>query len=635
MFGNRTKRALLGLAVGLLGVTPAAPEGTAAQTAQSPGEYLAANYSREERSVPMRDGARLFTVVLTPADASKKYPMLLERTPFGADDFGALYRRGTTGPNMTLVREGYIIVRQELRGTFRSDGTFAYLAPHRAGTRGSADVDESTDTYDTIEWLLANVPGHNGRVGLWGIGYAGFSAAAGMIDVHPAIKAVSPQAPVVDPWSDTFFSGGAFRVAHTLRFVMNYGESVADRRIAFNALHFRGGSDWYRFLLDVGPLSYVDRLYLQGRRAFWNECASRPNYEPFWRSRNILPHLSRTAPAVMTVGGWFDDENLRGAVACYRAIEEKNPSAFNVLVMGPWDHAGWTGGYDAQDGLGSVSFGANTAAFFQENIELPFFEFFLKDKGRRALPEAYVFETGSNAWRAYDRWPPKEARPARLYLGAGGRLSFDPPAAAGEGWDEFVSDPANPVPIASQTSTWPPRAFMVADQRFLAGRGDVLVYATDVLESDVTVAGAVRANLRVSTSQGDADWVVKLVDVFPTEGDDQFPERLALRGYQMLVRAGVLRGRFRESVEKPKPFAAGEPADISVALEDVCHTFRKGHRIMVHVQSSWFPFFDRNPQKYVENIFEASAEDFTEASHRVYRSPAGISYVEIGVVGSP
>jgi putative CocE/NonD family hydrolase len=606
-----------------------------AQTTEKVGEYLAANCTREEYSIPMRDGARLFTVVFVPLDTSKTYPILLERTPFGAWESGGDYNRGTLGPNLTLIREGYIVVRQEVRGTNRSDGVFSYLTAHITNKRHPKDVDESTDTYDTIEWLLANVPRHNGRVGMWGTDYAGFSVVAGMIDAHPALKAVSPQAPVTDPWFDAIYSGGAFKLADTFRFISNFGQTTSGEKVGYNALSFKMGLDSYRFFLDTGSLSYVDRLYLQGRRPFWNECAAHPAYDAFWQSRNILPLLKKTAPAVMTVGGWFDDENLGGAVACYHAIEERNPDAFNVLVIGPWDHAGWVGRYDGQDGLGNVAFGSNTAAFYQENIELAFFDHFLKGRGRRTLPEAYVFETGGNVWRAFDRWPPKESQAEKLYFAAGGGLSSSPPAGSRESWDEFVSDPANPVPVTGRASPWPSRGFMVADQRFVVGRHDVLVYATPVLDHDVTIAGPLKADLWVSTSQEDADWIVKLVDIFPSQGDDRFPDRPALKGYHMLVRTGVLRGRYRTSIETPEPFVADMATKITVGLADVCHTFRKGHRIMVHVQSSWFPFFDRNPQKYVDNIFGAADADFVEATHRVYRSAGRASYLEFGVLKQP
>ena len=646
----------------VLGLTAAHPRMCPAQPPESPQTYLEMNYTREDHMVPMRDGIHLFTVVFIPNDASRKYPILLERTAFGADVYSGDYYRGVLGPSLSLLREGYIVVRQEIRGTYGSEGSFSYLTPHVSPKSGSKDVDESTDTYDTIEWLLANIAPHNGRVGMWGIDYAGFCAAAGMIDAHPALKAVSPQAPVTDFWYDSFHAYGAFNLLNALRFTTSYGVPAPGRPARYHMLYLNFTTSSYDFLLSMGPLSYVDRLYFQGRRPFWNEFAAHPNYDEYWQSRNILPHLKKTAPAVMTVGGWFDDRNLYGPLACYRSVEEKNPGAFNVLVMGPWDHAGWLGQYETQDGLGDVSFGSNTAAFFQENIELAFFEYFLKDKGRRGLPEAFVFVTGKNVWRSFDDWPPREAKVEKLYLDAGARLSFDPPvggaagssgaraqtggggaAAAGGGgpassgapsaaYDELVSDPENPVPVVNHPTIWLPPEFMVQDQRFLAGRGDVLMYETEPLEEDVTVAGPLKANLWVSTSQGDADWVVKVIDVFPAEGDEQFPNRLIMRGYHMLVRAGILRGRFRAGAETPRPFVANEPARVAVELQDICHTFRKGHRIMVHVQSSWFPYIDRNPQRYVENIFQAAQEDFVTATHRVYRSPERASYLEMGVL---
>lgn len=613
-------------------VGPFLAVGAAAQPPESPVRYLAANYTREEYQIPMRDGAHLFTVVLSPDDTSQPYPILLERTPYGAGAFEGDYYRGTVGPSMPLVREGYIVVRQEIRGTYASEGTFSYLRPQATGEKSERDVDESTDTYDTIEWLLANVPNHNGRVGLWGVGYAGFCAAAGMIDAHPALKAVSPQGPITDYWVDGVRSSGAFKLSHVLQFVTNYGEPASGAPSRDQIIFVNIGKDSYGFLLNVGPLSYIDRLYLQGRREFWSDCEAHPDYDEFWRSKNILPHLKKTAPAVMTVGGWFDDQNPYGAVACYRSVEDKNPNAFNILVMGPWEHAGWFGQHESKDGLGNISFGQNTSIFYQENIELTFFEYFLKDRGRRSLPEAFVFETGTNMWRAFDQWPPQEAQSQKLYFNADGRLSFTAPSGAANAWDEFVSDPANPVPVVNRTATWLPPEFVVEDQRFLMGRPDILAYETDVLDRDVTLAGPVAAKLWVSTSRQDADWVVKLIDVFPPEGDEQFPSRLVMRSYQMPVRVGIMRGRFRVSPSKPEPFVSGQPTEVSVELRDVSHTFRKGHRIMIHVQSTWFPFIDRNPQKYVDNIFQAASEDFVVATHRVYRSGSKASRLEMEIL---
>jgi putative CocE/NonD family hydrolase len=466
---------------------------------------------------------------------------------------------------------------------------------------------------------------------MWGISYPGFYVSAGMIDAHPALKAVSPQAPVTDLWNDSFHVGGAFNLMNALMFTMNYGPPAPGLPARDHALYVDLTENSYEYLLDLGPLSYVDWLYFRGRRPFWNEFDAHPNDDEYWRARDLLPHLENTAPAVMTVGGWFDDRNLHGSLACYRAVEEKNPGVSNFLVMGPWEHAGWVGRYETTDGIGDISFGSNTAEYFQENIELAFFEYFLKDRGKNAWPEAIVFETGSNAWRTFDDWPPEAAVREKLYLEEKGRLSFSTSTGNATAFDEFVSDPENPVPAVNNPATWLPPSFLVEDQRFLAGRGDILVYETDPLEADVTLAGPIEANLWVSTSRGDADWVVKVIDVFPAEGDGQFPNRKVLRDYRMLVRAGVLRGRFRESADSPRRFVANEPTRLTVAIQDVCHTFRKGHRIMVHVHSSWFPYIDRNPQAYVENIFRASQDDFVTATHRVYRSPGRESYLEVFV----
>ncbi len=604
----------------------------AAQTLESTRAYLDANYTREQYTIPMRDGVHLFTVVFTPNDTSKEYPILLERTAFGADVYGGDYYRGVLGPSLALAREGYIIVRQEIRGTYGSGGSFTYLTPHIENKSGPKDVDESTDTYDTIDWLLANIPHHNGKVGMWGIDYAGFSAIAGMINAHPALKAVSPQAPVTDFWRDSFHTGGAFDLLNAVRFTTSYGEPAPGQPARYHLFSLRMTGDSYAFLLNLGPLSYLDRLYLQGTRPLWIDFANHPNDDDYWRSRAILPHLSKTAPAVMTVGGWFDDRNLYGPLACYQAIEEKNPGVFNTLVMGPWDHAGWLGGYETKDGLGDIPFGSNPAEFFQDNIELNFFEYFLKGRGRPALPEAFVFQTGTNRWRAFDHWPPREAQSKTLFLQSGGGLSFNAPVGSADARDEFVSDPANPIPVVNQPAMWLPTDFMVQDQRFLIGRPDILMYQSDSLAGDLTVAGPLEADLWVSTSRGDADWVVTLIDVYPPEGDEEFPNAYILRGYNMPVRIGVLRGRFRSSATDPKPFVANEPTRVTVELRDVCHTFRKGHRIMVHIQSSWFPYIDRNPQKYVPNIYKAETEDFVQATHRVYRSPERSSCLKLGVL---
>ena len=597
-------------------------------------EYIDTNYTREDYNVPMRDGVQLFTVVYHPNDGGT-YPILLERTPYGA--VGRERFRRSQGPNMSLVREGYIIVRQEIRGTYESGGRLTYLTPHLANKQGKHDVDESTDTYDTIDWLVKDIPNNNGRVGMWGIGYPGFCAAAGMIDAHPALKAVSPQAPIVDYWHDAFFENGAFKMMNAIDFVINYGEPIPGKSSRYHMLYMGMPPDGYDFLLNMGPVSNVDNLYLRSRRPFWDDLTRHANYDSFWQTRNLLPHLKNVAPAVMTVGGWFDAHMLYGPLQCYRSIESKNPKAFNILVMGPWEHEGWLGQYESEDGLGDIMFGSNTPEFFQHNIELTFFEYFLKDKGRADLPEAFVFETGSNEWRAFDAWPPAGTQKKNLYLGADGGLGFSPSpspsAAAGEGFDEFVSDPQNPVPFTHRKTKTVPPEFMVEDQRFAYGRRDVVMYETPVLESDVTIAGPITADLWVSTSKEDADWVVKLIDVFPSDmGADGSSQLLKLRAYQMLVRGGVIRGRYRDDPSNPRKFVPGEPTRVTFELPDICHTFKAGHKIMVQIQSSWFPYVDRNPQTYVGNIVGAEEWQFVEAAHRVYRTQGRESRLEVRVL---
>lgn len=593
-------------------------------------EYVDANYTRDDYYVPMRDGAQLFTVVYHPNDGGT-YPILLERTPYGA--VGRERTRRSQGPNMALVRERYILVRQEIRGTYESSGQLKYFTPHIAGKQSERDVDESTDTYDTIDWLVKNIPQNNGRVGMWGIGYPGFCAAAGMIDAHPALKAVSPQAPLVDAWHDEFFENGAFKLMNAIDFVTTYGEPIPGKAARYSMLYMGIPPDGYDFLLNMGPVSNVDNLYLRTRRQLWNDLTRHLDYDDFWRSRNLLPHLKKVAPAVMTVGGWFDARVLSGPLECYRAVESQNPTAFNILVMGPWAHEGWLGQYESEDGLGDITFGSNTPEFFQENIELTFFEYFLKDKGRADLPEAFVFETGTNEWRAFDNWPPERAETRSLYPGPDGALGFSPEAAAADGFDEFVSDPQNPAPFTNRKTRTVPPEFMVEDQRFMYGRRDVVMYETPALESDVTIAGPITADLWVSTSKGDADWVVKIIDVFPSDmRAEGSPQLVKLRAYQMLVRGGVIRGRYREDPAAPKKFVPGEPARVMFDLPDICHTFKAGHKIMVQIQSSWFPYIDRNPQSYVSDIVDAEEVQFVEAVHRVYRTQGRQSRLEFRVL---
>lgn len=602
------------------------------------------HYTKAEHKVPVRDGTHLFTQVLSPKDTSHTYPILMIRTPYSVGPYGADTYPEFAGSMEAVAKAGFILVRQDVRGKYMSEGEFVNMTPHRHKKAGPKDVDESTDTYDTIDWLLKNVSNHNGKVGQWGISYPGFYSAAGMIDAHPALKAVSPQAPIADWYFDDFYHHGALFLPHCFNFFSGFGKARPGPTTGGQPGFTHPTQDGYQFFLDLGPLKNVNEKYFKGEIGFWNDMVAHPAYDSFWQEKNILPHLKKVAPAVMVVGGWFDAEDLYGALNTYQAIEKQNPGVFNVLVMGPWVHGGW--GRTDGDSLGNIDFGGKSSDFYREHIELPFFNHFLKDGvwAGGELPEASVFETGTNQWRSFDHWPPKEVKERTLYMHAGGRLSFDPPSAGGGGaasagkggaaFDEFVSDPAKPVPFTEAISTGMTREYMTDDQRFASRRPDVLSWKTEILSEDLTLAGPITADLVVSTTGTDADWVVKLIDVFPDDAPDgpTMEKGRHLSGYEMMVRSEAFRGRYRESYEHPKPFASGQPTKVAVPLQDVLHTFKKGHRVMVQVQSTWFPIMDRNPQKYVENIFKADENDFIKATHRVYRGAGTASAVRVGVM---
>lgn len=599
-------------------------------------DWVRANYQKQEATIPMRDGVKLFTSIYSPRDQTKRYPILMLRTPYSVGPYGDDEYRDSLGPSSILAREKFIFVYQDVRGRYMSEGEFVNVTPHQASKQSPSDVDESTDTYDTIEWLLASVPNHNGRVGQWGISYPGFYAAAGMIDAHPALIAVSPQAPIADWYFDDFHHHGAFFLPHSFNFLASFGRPRPQPTTQGNGGFDHGTPDGYQFFLELGPLAEVNQRYFDGEVAFWDDLVAHPNYDEFWQARNILPHLRNVAPAVMTVGGWFDAEDLYGPLKIYRAVEQHNPHAFNILVMGPWSHGGWarTDG----DRMGNISFGDKQSLFYRDRIERAFFNAFLKGEDGHDLPEAYVFETGANQWRQFDQWPPEErCDEASLYVSEGGWLEFDAPVDDEEAYDEFISDPAKPVPFTETIATGMTKDYMTDDQRFAARRPDVLVYQTDVLERDLTIAGPVQAELWVSTSEGDADWVVKLIDVFPPDAEhpDDFSATRPLGSYQMMVRSEVIRGRFRNSYENPEPFEPNRATLVDLELQDVLHTFKRGHRIMVQIQSTWFPLVDRNPQKWVANVFEAEADDFTKAVHRVHRSADRPTRLRINILRAP
>jgi hypothetical protein len=556
---------------------------------------------------------------------------MLNRTPYSVAPYGVGSYKDALGPSPLFAKEGYIFVYQDVRGRYMSEGQFVDVRPYKERKSGSSDVDESSDAYDTIDWLVKNVPNNNGRVGMWGISYPGFYAAMGAIDAHPALRAASPQGPIAD-WfiGDDFHHNGTLFFPHAFNFFSGFGRPRPQptTESAQGFVHFT--PDGYKFFLELGPLANVNRDYFKGDIAFWNDLMEHPNYDQFWKARNTRPHLKNIKPAVMTVGGWFDAEDLFGALNTYKAIESQSPGAYNILVMGPWYHGGWA--RSTGEALGNVQFGSKTSEFYRENIELTFFNHYLKDKGELKLPEAYVFETGSNQWRAYGEWPPKNAAPKNLYFSAGGKLSFEAPKEAGA-FDEYISDPAKPVPFINEIATGMTREYMTGDQRFASRRGDVVAYQTAALTEDVTVAGPVTASLFVSTTGTDSDFVVKLVDVYPDNAPDNSPDARAVKmgGHEMLVRGEPMRARFRNSFEKPEAMTPGHMTKVEFIMPDVNHTFLKGHRIMVQVQSSWFPLVDRNPQKFVD-IYKATEADFQKATQRVYRAGQASSHIMLNVL---
>jgi uncharacterized protein len=598
----------------------------AAQNAQenSLESYIRLHYAKQEHLVPMRDGVKLFTSIYVPRDTSRKYPMLMKRTPYSVAPYGEDKFASSLGPSDHFVKAGYIFINQDVRGRFMSEGEFVEVTPHKPTKRSKTDIDESSDTYDTIEWLLKNVQGHNGRVGMYGISYPGFYCSAGMIDAHPVLKAVSPQAPVGDWFFDDFLHNGAFFLAHAYRWI---GSNATARPKPTNekppALEYPT-PDGYKLFLDAGNMEDVTKKLLKERAPFWNDMIAHPNRDDFWKEREILPHLKNVAPAVMVVTGWYDAEDLYGSFKTYQRVEKQNPRTNNVLVVGPWHHGGWA----STDGekLGPASFGSKTAAFYREHVEFPFFEKYLKDKPNPAPAEATVFETGSNSWRTFDAWPPKNVSARPLYFRENGDLDFQPPTGGGS-FDEYVSDPARPVPYTESITPRMTIEYMVEDQRFAARRPDVLVYQLPPQEEDLVLAGPLDVDLWVTTTGTDADFVVKLIDVFPDNSDPKTQP-----GFQMLLRSEVFRARFKNSFEKPEALVPGQPTRLRFELLDVLHRFKKGHRLMIQVQSTWFPLVDRNPQKFVPNIYLAKPEDYQKATHRLLRSPEHPSSIRLGVL---
>ncbi len=621
------------LAVLLAGLAGAQPAPQPQQTAAELREYIRANYSKHEFQIPMRDGVKLFTAVYAPKDRSQTYPFLYLRTPYSIPPYGVDNYRETLGTSAKYVHEGFIFVYQDVRGRGKSEGTFVHDRPIVPDKRGSKDIDESTDTYDTIDWLLKNIPNHNGRVGMYGISYPGFYAAMGAIGAHPALKATSPQAPVFD-WfvGDDFRHNGTLFLAHAFNFLSWVGRPKTPDFTVEAPRFDMQTPDGYDFHLRTGPLANYDEKYFHGQIQFWKELLENDTYSEFWKTRIYGPYLKNVKPAVMTVGGWFDAEDVYGPFAVYRAVEKQNPGLSNTIVAGPWSHGGWARGDG--DRLHHVRFGSKTSLFFRDNIEFPFFLYHLKGKGDGGkLPEAYMFLTGLDEWQKLDAWPPKDARPRAFYFAARGALNQTPPAVGDGAFDEYVSDPAKPVPFFSTAVQGMTYDYMVEDQRFASSRTDVLVYRTPPLEGNLTVAGPLKATLYVSTTGTDSDFVVKLIDVYPDNAPDDVQGTAVyhMGGYQQLLRGEPFRGKFRHSFEKPEPFTPGKVEKIEFTLPDIYHCFRRGHRIMVHVQSSWFPLADRNPQKFLR-IHEARTEDFQKATQRLYRGGVTASSISLPAV---
>lgn len=592
-------------------------------------------YKKSEIYIPMRDGVKLFTAVYVPNDETVAHPIIMVRTPYGTRPYGENSYPTPRGTVLKFMEAGYIVVNQDVRGRYLSEGTFLDVRPVDAALQGAGATDESTDTYDTIDYLVKKIPHNNGKVGIWGISYPGYYAAAGGVNSHPALKAISPEAPVSD-WfiGDDDHHNGALFVMDCFSFLCFFGPDREAPSTESKPFVPYNPTDAYQFYLDLGPLKNINARYFHDKVAYWNAVTQHPNYDAFWQARALPAHLKGVHCAVLTVGGWYDAEDLYGPFAVSRSIQKFNPQTPNSLVIGPWPHGGWGNG--DFESFGDEKFGQKTGAFYRDQILMPFFNRYLldtkhngQDKGAGFSADgrparATVFATGTNQWLTFAQWPPQNTKPLVLDLLADHRLVEEtsatkavPAASGASDFEEWVSDPANPVPYIGEVRGGRKNEYMNDDQRFAMARHDVLYFQTEPLKEDITIAGPIRADLRVSTTGTDADFVTKVIDVYPGEGIDQNPT-VAKPNYHKLVRAEVMRARYRDSYSNPKAMVPGQVTHVSYELRDVCHTFKKGHRIMVQVQSSWFPLVDRNPQTFVD-IYHADESDFKRATHRLYR----------------
>ena len=592
--------------------------------AQGAGDK-ASNYKRSETMIPVRDGARLHTVVFSPKDQQEPLPFVMLRTPYGVDN--------TAPPDKSayledMAKDRYIFVFQDIRGRYKSEGKFEMQRFSRDKSDPKS-IDESTDTYDTIDWLLKNVPQNNQKVGMLGISYGGWLTMMATLEPHPALKAVSEQATPADMFlGDDFHHNGAFRLGYAFEYSFMEEASKVDSLFPFDRY------DTYDWYLKLGPLSNVNAKYFHGTIPSWNDFVNHPNYDEFWQKQSLPYRLDAPTVPIMHVAGWWDQEDFYGPLKTYEVLEKKDSRNWNYLVVGPWNHGGWRRG----DGrmLGRISFDTSTAVTYRQSIQAPWFAYWLKDKGDGRFPEAVTFRTGTNSWQTYTEWPPKKAQQTNLYLRADGRLSFDAPGSSGHrDFDSYISDPAHPVPYRQRPveplgpgTRWP--FWLTEDQRFVHDehRPDVLSWESETLQEDVTVSGDIVAHLFASTSGTDSDWIVKLIDIYP----EIYPPQRSMGGYQLMVANDVFRGRFRKSFEKPEPLKPNEVNEFAIDLHSNDHVFLKGHKIMVQVQSTWFPIIDRNPQKYVDNIFLAKESDFQIATQKIYRSSDFPSHIVLPVV---
>ncbi len=582
-------------------------------------------FNKSEVMIPTRDGVRLHTTIFVPKNQRGPLPFIFMRTPYGIDGAANNFRFYMK----ELADEGYIFVFQDCRGRYGSEGTFVMQRPPRTDRANPKSIDESSDAYDSVDWLIKNVPSNNGRVGMLGISYPGWLTAMAMLDPHPGLKAVSPQASPADMYmGDDFHHQGAFRLSYGFEYATMMETSKENENFSFDKY------DTYEWYLGLGPLSNVDSKYLHGKIPTWNDFKSHPDYDGFWKRQAISPYLTHVTVPTLNVAGWWDQEDFYGPVRIYEELEKHDTQHLNYLVVGPWNHGGWA----APEGrkLGNIDFGAPTSLWFRQNVQAPFFAFYLKDKGTLDLPEALVFESGSNSWRRYDAWPPKrDVTNKKLYFQPHGALSFDPPKESAESFDAYVSDPAHPVPYRARPiqATYLPSGsgwytWLTEDQRFVDNRPDVLSWKTEPLAEDVVIAGDVVGDLFAAITGSDADWIVKLIDVYPEDvtGDPK------MGGYEFMIANDVLRGRYAAGFDTPRPIEPGKVTQFKVDMHTQSYRFKKGHRIMVQVQSSWFPLIDRNPQTFVPNIFNAKASDFRTSMQRVFRSkqyPSGVS-VQVG-----